>query len=73
MIGRILGLVSLLASSACATINDASYVLGSGDANYDALKSATDACAAKGGVVRPRPNYDGRQLSGYVCAIGKAR
>ena len=73
MIGRVHLLGALLATSACASLNNPSYVLGPGDANYDALKAATDLCTAKGGVVRPRPNYDSRLLSGYVCAIGKAR
>jgi hypothetical protein len=63
----------VLALCGCAGLSDRSYGLGDGDANYDALKAATEKCAADGGVVRPRQGFDGRYLSNYECVIGKAR
>ena len=38
-----------------------------GDANYDALKAAHDACAAKGGTYQVRPGGDPTHLGDYVC------
>ena len=52
--------------SACA----GSYGLPDGDASYDAIKSATDDCKAKGGVIEPRSEGDNRMLSNYQCKIG---
>jgi hypothetical protein len=57
----------------CGGIVDQSYTLDRGVANYDALKVATERCAAKGGVIRLRKDYDGQNLSDYDCVIGKAR
>ena len=65
--------VPAAALSGCGGLTDASYVLDRGNANYDALKTATEACRAKGGEIRLRPNYAGQDLSDYECAIGKAR
>ena len=50
------------------------YELPPGDANYDALKAATEACKAKGGEIRLKGGgYDNRELSNYQCKItGKA-
>jgi hypothetical protein len=56
----------------CAA-SQASYGLDYGDANYDALKAATDSCRAKGGVIRLKGGYDGRRLENYVCEIGQTR
>jgi hypothetical protein len=50
-----------------------SYVLGQGDANYDALAQATRECQARGGEIRLRPGYDNHELSGYLCLLGNAR
>ncbi len=65
--------LALAPLAGCGGLADRSYVLDQGDANYDALKAATAACEAKGGAIRPRKDYDQRDLSGYECAIGKAR
>ena len=65
--------VLALALAGCGGLGQGSYELGSGDANYDALKTATLACQAQGGAIRRRNGYDGRDLSGYECAGGKAR
>ena len=61
------------ALAGCASLGQTSYDLGTGDANYDALKSATQACGAQSGTVHLKSGYDGRDLAGYECVLGKAR
>ncbi|MEO8812169.1 MAG: hypothetical protein ABI376_04560 [Caulobacteraceae bacterium] len=61
--------LALVALTACETASS----LGEGDANYDALKQATERCRAEGGEIRLKDHYDGRQLSSYVCQRVKAR
>ncbi len=68
-LGALLAAISLLG---CASLSGPSYVLDAGDANYDALKRATQACEARHGQIELRKGYDGRDLSNYECAIGKA-
>lgn len=63
-------IVVMLGMSLCAC---ATYGLPQGDANYDAIKSATDDCKAKGGHIELKSGYDGRQLSSYECKIGGAK
>jgi hypothetical protein len=63
--------IALATLGGCAA--DRSYVLEQGrDASYDALRAATGTCEQKGGKIRLRDGYDGRTLSDYECAIGKA-
>ncbi len=70
MIGAPLALAAL---GGCAGVSDQSYGLEQGrDASYDALRAATETCEAKGGKIRLRSGYDGKLLSDYECAIGKA-
>ena len=38
-----------------------------GDASYDALKTAHDACVAKGGTFEVKPGGDPTHLGDYVC------
>jgi hypothetical protein len=38
-----------------------------GDANYDALKAAHDACAAKSGTYQVKPGGDPTHLGDYQC------
>jgi len=59
-----------LTLSACA-VSGQSYGLDYGDANYDALKAATDKCKAQGGAIQLKSGYDGRRLENYVCKIGQ--
>jgi len=68
-----LGTLAAVALAGCGGLSQAPYDLGSGDANYDALKAATQSCQAQGGEVRLRSGYDGRQMSSYQCVIGKPR
>jgi hypothetical protein len=42
-----------------------------GDANYDALKAAHDACASKGGTFQLKPGGDPTHLGDYDCQTGK--
>jgi len=57
----------------CAAVTDRSYVLEQGrDASYDALRAETTTCESRGGKVRLRNGYEGKVLSDYECAIGKA-
>jgi hypothetical protein len=49
-----------------------SYGAPDGDANYDAMKAATDACQARGGHLQLKAEHDGRAVSDYDCKIGGA-
>jgi hypothetical protein len=42
-----------------------------GDANYDALKEATDACKAKGGAFELKKGGDPTHLGDYQCVMAK--
>ncbi|HEY2706624.1 MAG TPA: hypothetical protein VGI95_01110 [Caulobacteraceae bacterium] len=42
-----------------------------GNADYDSLKTATDACKGKGGVFTLKPGGDPTHLGDYDCKIGK--
>jgi len=65
--------LALAALGGCAGVSDRSYVLEQGqDASYDALRAATATCESRGGQIRLRNGYDGKALSDYECAIGRA-
>jgi hypothetical protein len=42
-----------------------------GDANYDTVKAAADACKAKGGTFQLKPNGDPTHMADYECAKPK--
>ncbi len=42
-----------------------------GDASYDSLKAATDACKAKGGDFRLRDGGDPTHLGDFSCVMSK--
>jgi len=65
-----LAIAASLAVCGCA---QSAYGVGEGDANYDALAKATKECKAKGGEVRLKTGYDGRDLSSYQCLMGDGR
>ena len=73
MIGRFFYVVAMATGLLGCGGLDSSYGLDRGVANYDALNTASTTCAAKGGVIRMRKGYEGRDLSDYECAIGKSR
>jgi len=62
-------LLGLGACSSNAPEGNAWYQLG--DANYDALKSADDACKAKGGAFRLKEGGDPTHLGDYECKLPK--
>ena len=53
-----------LALGACAS--ESAEPLG-GYANYDALRAAKNACAAKGGVFRLKPEGNPERIDAYAC------
>jgi hypothetical protein len=59
-----------LAGLAFALCACASYGAPDGDANYDAMKAATDACQAKGGHLQLKAEHDGTTVSDYDCKTG---
>ena len=54
---------------ACAS--NANYNAPDGDANYDALKKATEDCKAHGGQLQLKNGGDTTQLGDYACKMGK--
>jgi hypothetical protein len=67
----ILGAAFATGLAACSTAS--TEPLGTGIASYDNLRSANTACAARGGLVKPRPDGDPAQLSDYSCVIPGAK
>ena len=65
--------LAAIALAGCAGLGAPSYELGTGDANYDALNTATKTCEADGGQVKLRSGYDNRRLDSYLCVGGKAK
>jgi hypothetical protein len=61
-------LAALAALAACNTGPEGNAWYQEGGANYDALKAAHDACAAKGGVYQIKPGGDPTHLGDYTCA-----
>jgi hypothetical protein len=66
---RLLVIAGLLASGAACTDTSSSDKAWyeSGDATYDAVKTAADACKAKGGDFHVKHGGDPTQLSDYEC------
>jgi hypothetical protein len=69
----ILAFAALVAGCASGSATGGSYGLAPGDANYDALKAATDKCHADGGELKLKESYDQHDLSSYECKIGGAK
>ncbi|HTX49840.1 MAG TPA: hypothetical protein VME40_10670 [Caulobacteraceae bacterium] len=61
----VLGAVASLA--ACSSGPEGKAWYEQGDANYDALKAAHDACAAKGGTYQVKSGGDPTHLGDYEC------
>ena len=40
-----------------------------GDANYDTIRRATDACKAKGGTFQLKPGGDSSHLADWECVM----
>ncbi|MFI4934555.1 MAG: hypothetical protein ACHP7N_08050 [Caulobacterales bacterium] len=79
MIRVLLASSMLLACAACAGGGDSSDNPGpggrawyeSGDATYDALKAATEACKQQGGDFHLKNGGDPTHMGDYQCAKGK--
>ncbi|HLY79624.1 MAG TPA: hypothetical protein VKQ70_09640 [Caulobacteraceae bacterium] len=55
------------ALAACAGGPEGNAWYSQGDANYDALKAAADACKAKGGDYQLKTGGDPTHLGDYAC------
>ncbi len=62
---------ALAALSGCASGDSSAPWYEGGNANYDALKRAADACKAKGGDFQVRPGGDPTHLEDYDCKPAK--
>jgi hypothetical protein len=62
-----------LACAACEGDGSSKTWRESGDVTYDTLKSATEACKAKGGELRLKNGGDPTQLGDYECVQEKGR
>ena len=67
--GSLAGLASLAACSANGPEGNPYYQIG--DANYDALKAADDACKAKGGTFKLKEGGEPTHLGDYECVGAK--
>jgi hypothetical protein len=61
---------AVMTLAACGPEGNAWYQQG--DANYDALKAANDACVAKGGKFQLKQGGDATHLGDYEC-IGASK
>ena len=67
-------LIALASLAACNTSGpEGNAWYQEGDANYDALKAAHDACVAKGGTYQIKPGGDPTHLGDYACVGAKAK
>jgi hypothetical protein len=58
-------LIVALGLAGCASTFDS--MRDGGVANYDSIKAASEACAAKGGQLRLKRNGDPQYLDDYAC------
>jgi hypothetical protein len=69
---RLLATLGLLAAlAACADHSSGAAWYEQGDANYDALKHAEDACKARGGTFVLKDGGDPTHLGDYACKNAK--
>ena len=71
MIRALVIAVGLLVCAACADTGEGRAWYENGDATYDTLKSATDACKAKGGDFHLKDGGDPTHMGDYECVMGK--
>jgi hypothetical protein len=62
---------TLLGLAACSSGSEGNAWYQLGDANYDALKAASDACVAKGGKFQLKSDGDPTHLGDYQCLMPK--
>jgi hypothetical protein len=70
---RVLTLLAATALALGACASNANYSLQEGDANYDAVKKASEACKARGGEIQLKSGGDATELSDYECKMGKGK
>ena len=63
--------LGLLGLAACDTGATGNAWYEHGDATYDTVKAATDACQAKGGKFTLRDGGDPTHMGDYACVMGK--
>jgi hypothetical protein len=63
------GLASVAACNGNGPEGNTYYQIG--DANYDALKAADDACRAKGGTFKLKDGGEPTHLGDYECVTAK--
>jgi uncharacterized lipoprotein YmbA len=69
---RTLVIVAVLAALAgCASGPEGNTYYQQGDANYDALKAASDACTDKGGKFQLKQGGEPTHLGDYACLPAK--
>jgi hypothetical protein len=69
---RTLAICAVLATlAACEDTTEGRAWYEQGDANYDALKSAHDACTAKGGQFQLKHGGDTSRIGDYECVPAK--
>ena len=59
--------------SACSTGPEGNAWYQMGDANYDALHAASDACKAKGGTFQLKSGGEPTHMGDYECVMPKGR
>ena len=64
-------LAALTSIAACTAGPEGNTYYERGDANYDALRQATDACKAKGGTFTLKQGGDPTHLGDYACVGAK--
>jgi hypothetical protein len=64
-------LAGLASVAGCTSGPEGNTYYEQGDANYDALKQATDDCKAKGGTLTLKPGGDPTHLGDYACVTAK--
>jgi hypothetical protein len=73
MIRALLIVTAFAALAACASSGGGAAWYESGDATYDDLKRATEACKANGGELHLREGGDPQHLGDYACLKDKGR
>jgi uncharacterized lipoprotein YmbA len=61
----------LLGLAACSSGPEGNAYYQLGDASYDALKAASDACTAKGGKFQLKSGGEPTHLGDYECLMPK--
>jgi hypothetical protein len=64
---------SLVCLAACAAGAEGNAWYQQGDANYDALKAAHDACTSKGGTFQLKQGGEPTHLGDYECLMPKGK